>query len=114
MRTREVSSFTVSNICGIMAQYKERTVNINLPLIRKRRIYPGLIASDIVGVQPMSGPTGSIFNMKNPYSKSMTMEEFHTQLHILRGRGYDKEVQWTPYGKYGFDNDIDDKLAEGV
>ena len=33
-----------------------------------RRAMPNLIAYDIAGVQPMSGPTGLIFAMKSKYS----------------------------------------------
>jgi hypothetical protein len=36
-----------------------------LPLIRK--VVPGLIAQDIVGVQPMQAPVGKVFTMKSKY-----------------------------------------------
>ena len=36
-----------------------------------RRAMPNLIAYDICGVQPMSGPTGLIFAMKAKYVKLM-------------------------------------------
>ena len=39
--------------------------NINIPFIRK--ILPGLIANEIIGVQPMSGPAGKIFTIKTTY-----------------------------------------------
>jgi hypothetical protein len=32
-----------------------------------RRIYPALIANELLGVQPMSGPTGFIYNLTNRY-----------------------------------------------
>ena len=38
----------------------ESGIKIILPLIRK--IVPSLIANDIVGVQPMSSPTGGVFS----------------------------------------------------
>lgn len=38
---------------------------INIPLLRK--IIPQSIANDIVGVQPMSIPSASIFSMRNRY-----------------------------------------------
>lgn len=41
---------------------------ILIPTIRK--ILPGMIAADIVGIQPMTGPSGSIFSMKNKYGLS--------------------------------------------
>jgi hypothetical protein len=40
--------------------------NILMPMIR--RIMPSLIASEIVGVQPMTGPVGLIHTMKNRFS----------------------------------------------
>ena len=36
-----------------------------LPMLR--RIYPALIANELLGVQPMSGPTGFIYNLTNRY-----------------------------------------------
>ena len=42
-----------------------------------RRSMPNLIAYDICGVQPMSGPTGLVFAMKSKYSDNGT-EAFHT------------------------------------
>ena len=45
--------------------------NIMLPLIRK--VVPSLIAQDIVGVQPMTGPTGSVFNVKHTWMDAYTV-----------------------------------------
>ena len=39
-----------------------------------RRAMPQLIAYDVAGVQPMSGPTGLIFSMKARYSDTSTIE----------------------------------------
>jgi len=36
-----------------------------LPMLR--RIYPALIANELLGVQPMAGPTGFIYNLTNRY-----------------------------------------------
>lgn len=41
-----------------------------LPMIR--RIIPGTIATEIVGVQPMSGPVAQIFTLKYKYEEAMT------------------------------------------
>ena len=41
-----------------------------------RRAMPNLIAYDIAGVQPMSGPTGLIFAMKSKYSTQSGSEAF--------------------------------------
>lgn len=46
---------------------------IVLPMIR--RIIPGTIATEIVGVQPMSGPTGLIFSLRLVYKNAATTTE---------------------------------------
>jgi hypothetical protein len=42
------------------------TPDVILPLIR--RVMPSIIAQDIIGVSPMTGPTGSIFAMRSNYA----------------------------------------------
>jgi len=44
-----------------------------------RRSMPNLIAYDICGVQPMSGPTGLIFAMKSKYTNQGGAEAFMTE-----------------------------------
>lgn len=51
-----------------------------LPLIR--RTLPGVFAKDIIGVQPMSGPTGSIFGSSN-WAGRVQMYKTHYN-HFLR------------------------------
>jgi hypothetical protein len=41
-----------------------------LPMIR--RIIPGTIASELVGVQPMSGPVGLVYTLRYRYEENMT------------------------------------------
>lgn len=41
----------------------------NMPMIRK--VMPNLLAYDIIGVQPMSGPTGQIFSMRYSYGSDL-------------------------------------------
>lgn len=48
-----------------------------LPLIR--RIIPGTIATEIVGVQPMSGPVAQVFSMKYTYGEDMTHDPSRSQ-----------------------------------
>ena len=43
--------------------------NIVIPMMR--RIVPGTIASEIVGVQPMTGPTGFAFSLRYTYGDSL-------------------------------------------
>ena len=42
--------------------------SVSIPMIR--RIIPNTIATDIIGVQPMTGPVGEIFTMRVRYSDS--------------------------------------------
>lgn len=46
---------------------------IVLPMVR--RIIPGTIATEIVGVQPMTGPTGLVFSLRFTYKNSGTTAE---------------------------------------
>jgi len=51
---------------------------IILPAIRK--VMPNIIASQLAGVQPMTGAAGSIFQL---YGEMVSMEKKHYQ-HFLR------------------------------
>ena len=51
---------------GTVASDIQGFTNILLPLTR--RVYPKLIANEILGVQPMTGPTGFIYAMKYRYT----------------------------------------------
>ena len=54
------------------------TTNWNPVLIALvRRAMPNLMAYDICGVQPMSGPTGLIFAMKSRYAAEILHQEKH-------------------------------------
>jgi hypothetical protein len=46
---------------------------IMMPMIR--RIIPGTIATEVVGVQPLTGPTGLIFSMRYVYKNTATTVE---------------------------------------
>jgi hypothetical protein len=48
-----------------------------LPLIR--RVIPGTIATEIVGVQPMSGPVSQIFTLRYKYEESMQHDPTRSQ-----------------------------------
>ena len=43
-----------------------------------RRAMPNLVAYDLAGVQPMSGPTGLIFAMRSRYSNQTGTERHST------------------------------------
>ena len=61
-----------------------------LPLIR--RVMPDIIANDILGVQPMTGPAGAIFGMKPKYNYErydlvrMTKKHFRHFLRVYNRR----------------------------
>ena len=53
-----------------------------------RRAMPNLIAYDVAGVQPMTGPTGLIFAMRSRYSNNAGTEAFYNEAntgHSARG-----------------------------
>jgi hypothetical protein len=56
----------VNNIAGTGASNIDRYDPILISLVR--RALPNLMAYDVAGVQPMTGPTGLIFAMKSNYS----------------------------------------------
>ena len=45
-----------------------------------RRAMPNLVAYDLAGVQPMSGPTGLIFAMRSRYSTQTGSETFYDEV----------------------------------
>ena len=45
-----------------------------------RRAMPNLVAYDIMGVQPMTGPTGLIFAMRSRYSTQSGTETFYNEV----------------------------------
>jgi len=47
-----------------------------------RRAMPNLIAYDICGVQPMTGPTGLIFAMRSRYSNNSGNETFYNEVNV--------------------------------
>ena len=47
-----------------------------------RRSMPNLIAYDICGVQPMTGPTGLIFAMRSRYSNNSGTETFYNEVNV--------------------------------
>jgi hypothetical protein len=45
-----------------------------------RRAMPNLVAYDIMGVQPMTGPTGLIFAMRSRYTDQSSAETFYNEV----------------------------------
>ena len=48
-----------------------------LPMIR--RIIPGTIATELVGVQPMSGPVAQVYTLRYKYQENMTHDDSRSQ-----------------------------------
>ena len=63
-----------------------------------RRALPNLIAYDVAGVQPMTGPTGLIFAMRARYTNQSGSEAFYNEANTMfSGRG----SALSPYGFSG-------------
>jgi len=59
---RELDSLSESTVSGDIAQFTP----ILIPMIRK--VYPALIANDLLGMQPLQTPTGYIYSMGYRYT----------------------------------------------
>jgi len=64
----ETAAADVSSV-GAIGSFQK----IILPMIR--RIIPGTIATEVVGVQPMTGPTGLVFSLRFVYKSAATTAE---------------------------------------
>lgn len=72
-----------------MAQYD----NVLLGIVR--RAMPNIIAQDILGVQPMTGPTGSIFSMRAKYG---LQSKFPKEIKVNRNRyAYPMGIEYHKY-----------------
>ena len=76
-----------------------------------RRAMPNLIAYDIAGVQPMSGPTGLIFAMKSRYTNQTGAEALHDEANTAFSGGGTQEAG--PSGLEAAADDGDGSLATG-
>jgi hypothetical protein len=66
-----------------------------------RRAMPNLVAYDLAGVQPMSGPTGLIFAMRSKYVNQSGTEAFFNEADTAfsgQDTGYDNTNGWTNGG----------------
>ena len=64
---------TPTNVAGQMDNYDPILISL------VRRMAPKLIAYDIAGVQPMSGPTGLIFALRARYNNATGAEALHNE-----------------------------------
>ena len=77
-----------------------------------RRAMPNLIAYDIAGVQPMTGPTGLIFAMKSKYTSQSGTEALHNEANTaFSGASVTQEAG--PSGLESAADDGDGSLATG-
>ena len=81
-----------SNIAGGVSNYDPILISL------VRRALPNLIAYDVAGVQPMTGPTGLIFAMRAKYVDQTGSEAFYNEANTMfSGKGSDGN----PYGFAG-------------
>jgi hypothetical protein len=64
-----------------------------------RRALPNLIAYDVAGVQPMTGPTGLIFAMRARYANQQGTEAFYNEANTIFSGNTSASG---PYNNYGF------------
>ena len=67
-----------------------------LPMIR--RLMPTVIAYDLVGVQPMTGPVGNVFTMRYVYREPVQLDMFQDELDAINRQKFDDALK-TVYGK---------------
>lgn len=79
---------------NIAASVTQTAQNIMMPLIQK--LMPSLIAQQIIGVQPMTGPTGSIFTMR--YADP-NIDKFHKKYKFSRAKWYIAEFDEKDYSE---------------
>jgi len=60
---------TIKEFRAIINEYKTRRLTLIFP--QAQQVFPSLIASEIVSVQPMSLPTGILFYLDYQYSSSI-------------------------------------------
>ena len=82
-----------------------------------RRAMPNLMAYDVAGVQPMSGPTGLIFAMKSRYSTQGGAEALFGEAVTAHSGAGSHAGTSDSLGSYGTDantDDVEDSFATGT
>ena len=88
----EISSTGATNVTGGISNFDPILISL------VRRSLPNLIAYDVAGVQPMTGPTGLIFAMRARYNSQNGDEAFFNEANTMfSGRGSAQN----PYGFQG-------------
>ena len=105
----ESGSFAPSSLLGEAAPSNATGANISnydpVLITLVRRSMPNLVAYDLCGVQPMTGPTGLIFAMRSHYSNQNGSETFYNEVNtafssVVGGANTigDKHVGTSPTG----------------
>jgi len=79
-----------------------------------RRAMPNLMAYDIAGVQPMSGPTGLIFAMKSRYSAQNGAEAMGVEEVTSSFSGAGTVTNSDPFAEYGFGTGMSTAAGEAL
>jgi hypothetical protein len=82
-----------------------------------RRSMPNLMAYDVAGVQPMSGPTGLIFAMKSRYTSQAGTEALFNEADTAFSGAGSHAGASDSLGSYGTDantDDVEDSFATGT
>lgn len=58
-----VATIAAPIICSVEEKLPKRLI----PLVR--RVWPNMLASEIVGIRPLDGPTGQVFYMTHKYEE---------------------------------------------
>ena len=89
----EVSDTGPTNVAGGVQNFDPILISL------VRRALPNLIAYDVAGVQPMTGPTGLIFAMRARYANQTGSEAFYNEANTIFSGN---TSQYAPYNNYGF------------
>ena len=79
-----------------------------------RRAMPALIANDLVGVQPMTGPTGLIFALRSYYGTETTGANARTEAFSVPGTAGDVSTITAPDQHYSGNKDMGTGADDGL
>ena len=74
---RQTLNETTTNVAGGISNFDPILISL------VRRALPNLIAYDIAGVQPMTGPTGLIFALRSRYGSQSGAEAFYNEANTI-------------------------------
>ena len=89
----ETSDTGPTNVTGGVSNFDPILISL------VRRSLPNLIAYDVAGVQPMTGPTGLIFAMRARYANQTGTEAFYNEANTIYSG---QNSANSPFNNYGF------------